>query len=214
MSLGDVLLRPEDTSLLHAPNWLNDICLSFFIEHLLILYERIMARVLLISPSVSFFLAQSQSQADADGILQTLDVGSKELVLFAVNDHTSIHTIGGNHWTLLVFVRQTLTFRHYDSSPGRSSRNASARLVRQVQNSLAPGLECTLTQVDLMPQQENGWDCGAYVLKMMELICEWYAAAGSTFDLESHDEELGNLLSSQSIAEFRCHMLDLVEQYR
>jgi sentrin-specific protease 8 len=214
VSLGDVLLRPADIALIHAPSWLNDNLLSFFIEHAQFFFEPIMANVLLVSPSVSFLLAQSPCQSDNHAIVEMLNVGSKDWVLFAINDHTSVHAIGGTHWSLLVYVKQTGSFRHYDSSPGRRSRIASARLIRQISSSMAPGIDCTLTHVDLMPQQSNGYDCGVYVLKLMELICQWISAEGSDFDLEAHDEELQDLLTEESIACFRHHLLDLVEQYR
>ena len=221
VSLGDVFLRPTEILLIHAPNWLPDTVIAFWVEHAtLIKYKPIMQNVVLLPPSICFLLAQSQPDQVPD-ILKSLHIQGKDYILFPTNDHSSITTAGGSHWSLLVFERKSGKFRHYDSSQGRSSRLAATRLFRQVHETLAPGIATSLSQVDLMPQQENGYDCGIYVLKMMDLICEWCWLEAKTDSeeegdsiLERHDDELASVLTRDSIMEFRDQLLDIVNSFR
>ena len=104
-----------------------------------------------------------------------VQVQTKSVVLFAVNDNPDVEAAGGgSHWSLLVYFCHACIFRHYDSSTGRASRTAAARLHRAVRDVLAPGgIECPLQHVQAMPQQENGYDCGIYVLAMTDALCDW-----------------------------------------
>lgn len=92
-----------------------------------------------------------------------------------MNDNPDVEAAGGgSHWSLLVYFCHACIFRHYDSSTGRASRTAAARLHRAVRDVLAPGgTPCPLQHVQAMPQQENGYDCGIYVLAMTDALCDW-----------------------------------------
>lgn len=61
--------------------------------------------------------------------------------------------------------------RHYDSQSTRGSRAAAAKLHRSVQPALCVGGHCPLVHVESMPQQQNGYDCGVYVLMVTDAMC-------------------------------------------
>eukprot|EP00955_Chlamydomonas_euryale_P111693 366083-Chlamydomonas_euryale.AAC.19 len=113
-------------------------------------------------------------------VLEPLAVRQKELVMFAVNDNTDVEAAGGgSHWTLLLYSRSASSFRHYDSQSNRSSRAAATKLYRAVHKALAAGRDCPLVHVEEMPQQQNGYDCGVYVLMVTDSLCSSAARSWS-----------------------------------
>ncbi|GAX78689.1 hypothetical protein CEUSTIGMA_g6127.t1 [Chlamydomonas eustigma] len=236
LSFGDVVLRQSDLWLLQGPHWLNDQIIAFFFEYVAQNKFRLISDVILLLPGAISFLLANCGPTEAGLILEPLQVSSKSVILFAVNDNTDLEAAGGgSHWSLLVYYSGADTFRHYDSAPGRGSRSAATRLHRVVQKVLAPaGQECPLVHVSEMPQQENGHDCGVYVMAMADAICahsqqmlQGAREAGSSgqshnlfwsqADIEAWERKLGSWLTSHLVAEFRTQVLDLVsdfEKYR
>lgn len=236
LSFGDVVLRQSDVWLLQGPHWLNDQIIAFFFEYMAQNKFKLISGITVFLPGAISFLLANCGPSEAGLILEPLEVNSKSLVLFAVNDNTDLEAAGGgSHWSLLVYFGGVDTFRHYDSSPGRGSRSAATRLHRAVQNVLVPtGQECPLVHVSDMPHQENGYDCGVYVMAMADAICartqrmlQGSREAGSSghgrngfwshSDIESWERGLSSWLTSQLVAEFRAQVLDLVsdfEKYR
>lgn len=74
---------------------------------------------------------------DAKQQAEALNLASKALILFAVNDNPFAEEAnGGTHWTLLAYLRSDRTFSHYDS--GHSGSNDAA--ARGIAAKLAPVL--------------------------------------------------------------------------
>ncbi|XP_070558412.1 sentrin-specific protease 8-like isoform X2 [Ptychodera flava] len=126
LSFHDSLLRLSDLRLLEGPRWLNDKIIGFAFEYL----EReqfcdFSDDVCFISPEVTQFIKLSPA-SDLGIFLEPLNLHNKKFIFLAVNDNESCDSVGGSHWSLLVFDRNKGQFGHYDSAGHGNSRIASS----------------------------------------------------------------------------------------
>lgn len=156
-------------------SWLDDASISAVFARLLKPSVRPSPHpILLLEPSVTFWLALSDR--DADGVQEAVrgfELESRQIVLCPVNDSRhGLQEDGGTHWSLLVGVARPtgpraegFDFMHYDSA------QTSRRSLRQAQRVVAQlGGEPAEVRAGPCAQQENDFDCGVYVLMFSEII--------------------------------------------
>eukprot|EP00271_Cylindrocystis_brebissonii_P004213 TRINITY_DN15818_c0_g1_i1.p1 TRINITY_DN15818_c0_g1~~TRINITY_DN15818_c0_g1_i1.p1 ORF type:complete len:231 (+),score=31.96 TRINITY_DN15818_c0_g1_i1:191-883(+) len=178
LSYGDVLLRSRDVDLLIEPHWLNDNLIEFYFEYLSTnLSERKSTEggdgdeVLLIGPSVSFWLLHCGGGGSLAAAVSPLHLTKRKLVLIAVNNNPSVETAeGGSHWSLLCYFRLTNSFHHYDSGGG-----GNWEVALSLANALGPHMGRTSSDklnifAEETPTQTNGYDCGVFLLAIAEVF--------------------------------------------
>ncbi|PNG99960.1 NEDD8-specific protease 1, partial [Tetrabaena socialis] len=178
-------------------------------------------------------------------VLAPLQPAGRGLVLLPVNDNPDAgQAAGGSHWSLLVFHRPSNTLRHYDSSAGCNTRPA-----RQLASAIGPALAGgsgqaaaagpdpalgpapalpRYVEVAGVPQQSNGYDCGAYVLALADAVCEWWqeqhqtqrqqlealgegrAAAAAAEGWERRERALRGWLTPACVAGVRSEVLRII----
>ena len=90
-------------------------------------------------------------------LIRDLDLENSEYILFPVNDNENINNDDGNHWSLLVYGKNTNKFYHYDSA-GRSNEEHA----RKVVTSLAKANKGFKEEMETKSatQQGDGHSCG------------------------------------------------------
>lgn len=130
--------------------------------------------VLLLDPATAFWFTMAESTEELEEAKKALRLHDRQLVLCPVNDsRDGGRTDGGSHWSLLVCWSHErgadLRFRYYDSSSnavvGKSLFQAETLAIRLA------GQPVQVTLGDCA-QQENGFDCGVYVLLFSEIIVD------------------------------------------
>lgn len=180
LSFGDVLLRQGDLDILSGPFWLNDRIIEFYLQYLQSKATPL-ERVMLVGPSVTFWLAKCPGIDDARSTLASLQFGKKEVVLFVINDNEQVETKeGGSHWSLLLYQRSTSSFHHFDSL-GKSNWRPAKALVHKLQ----PVTGTSTINMEPTPQQVNGYDCGMYVLAIANVIWDTLVVKGHVENLPS-----------------------------
>lgn len=104
--------------------------------------------------------------------------------------------------SLLVYFQETNSFHHYDS---HSSFNTSA--ARSLAQNVEPFLHCKSGQnpcfmEDRCPQQQNGYDCGVYVVCVTEQLCNNF--------MNNSKMSLDDNLTPEDIRKKRKSLKDLV----
>ncbi|CAI5980563.1 unnamed protein product [Closterium sp. NIES-64] len=133
--------------------------------------------VLLVGPSVSFWLNICPSDDDVTETMAPLGVENKELIALAVNDNNDPTLAeAGSHWSLLLFIRSRRLFLHFDSA-GSHNLEAAKGLAEKLQALLGVTVTDDTFQSASTPQQLNGYDCGVYVLAIAKALCETASAA-------------------------------------
>jgi len=204
LDFHDSLLRQSDLDLLNGPHWLNDNHIAFYFEYLeRVAYENSSKDVAFVSPSVAQLMKNSQPE-EIVFFCEPLHLDTKQFVFFPVNDSESPDTPGGSHWSLLAYHRAKNVYLHFDSSEGNTNNKPATKLLRNVapfivKNESFP----TLTEGEC-DKQQNGYDCGVYVLCNVERLCEMWIGKG----------KYGNSTSHTDAVKKRTDMIQLIRALR
>jgi sentrin-specific protease 8 len=198
----DFVLTRMDLDILEGPCYLNDNIIGFYFSYLTSFFNS--EDILLIPPSVSYWLANSEDKESARACSEALKLPEKKLVVFAVNDNDDLSGgESGNHWSVMVYGRNINAFVHHDSMEGvnnldamklyeavkgfmgtavsSSSKSSKSRNKKKKNKGAAtesigaPSAEIGFLEFPT-PQQSNGYDCGLYVMAIARTICQWYTS--------------------------------------
>nr|XP_043629404.1 NEDD8-specific protease 1 [Erigeron canadensis] len=210
LSYNDVVLRESDLGILSGPHYLNDRIIEFYFSYFSTSYPS--EHILLVPPSIAFWTMNCPDIDSLKDFLQPLNLPSKKLIIFPINDNDDVTVAeGGSHWSLLVFEKTANLFVHHDSLGGLNKKHAKhlyKTLVSFMGDSETNYMECSGT-----PQQVNGYDCGLYVLAIAKEICCW-------FDSNAHRNEdlwfscIKELVTPSAASRMRSEILELIKNLR
>lgn len=134
-----------------------------------------------------------------------LKPSEKRLIFIPICDLDDVtgEVAGGSHWALVVYNRDTETFNYYDSS-GEYNRWSAIKTVAKIAHFIDKKYPYNHQRlVDLktvaVPQQQNGFDCGVYLLAFADAIAS----------RDGRHESLQDITPS-SIKKLRSHILALI----
>ncbi|KAL1930671.1 hypothetical protein VTP01DRAFT_10833 [Rhizomucor pusillus] len=165
----DVMIRQHDFDTLADNVWLNDTIIEFHMEYL----ERIActsnAHILLLRPGIVQLILHLQDPTYlASALPPHLD--RYRYIFIPVNDSQPQAGYSGSHWSLLVFCRPNLTFYYYDTLHGTNQHVARLTAGRMVP--LLRLTRQTIFKPVPTPQQDNGADCGVYVIAITDNLVQ------------------------------------------
>lgn len=172
LSYHDSLLRSSDVNRLKGPHWINDAVIGFYYEYLTQKCQTDgEARLLFVSPPLTQLLRFTDSRT-YDAFLDAVDAKGHDFVFFPLNDCDSRVDASGTHWTLLVYSRASEACYHYDSIQGAARMVAYDFAKNLIKYFVGADISTTDKRYREMccPQQDNGYDCGLYVICLTELI--------------------------------------------
>ncbi|EAL67999.1 sentrin-specific protease 8 [Dictyostelium discoideum AX4] len=177
VSYNDSAIYQSDINILKSNQWLNDSIISFYLEWLKDGGEdnknKIPNQVLLLSPSVVFCCSFVESEQEIQLMFeQPLSLKTKEVIFFPLTNNRDPNVIGGGtHWSLLIFIKSLNKFIYYDSINSFNSSDAIFIISKFKFLLSSPPPKTNLKEFLInqkTPQQQNGYDCGLYVLSIIE----------------------------------------------
>ncbi|KAH0564399.1 hypothetical protein KQX54_011883 [Cotesia glomerata] len=165
LSYHDSLLRNSDVFLLKDSHWLNDAIIGFYFEYLEQTLESNdnSKNIKLFSPEVTQLLKMT----DQEFPFISTDM---DYIFFPLNDCKKSDAAGGSHWSLLVYSKAEKTCFHFDSAHGNNNTEARSFGLKISKQLL--GDETASFKNVQCPQQDNGYDCGIFVLCFTDAILE------------------------------------------
>ncbi|CAA7393190.1 unnamed protein product [Spirodela intermedia] len=210
LSFGDVVLRASDLEILRGPHYINDRIIEFCFKDIA---NDLPNDILLVPPSISFWIANCIGHESLKDAVGPLDLPSKKLVIFTINDNDDVAMAeGGQHWSLLVYDRAKDMFVHHDSMLGMNRPHAE-QLYRRVKRFVDP----TASFVEgSTPKQENGYDCGLYVVVIAGVIVRWHLqhAAASSDDEGYWISSVRSQVDGSTVNGMRKQILSRINQLR
>lgn len=204
LSYGDVVLWSSDVQLLRGHFFLNDRLIEFFFAQLAVPHH-----LLLLSPAISFWISHCPDTLTLSPMVEPLRLLERQVVMFAVNDNEDVGMVsGGSHWSLLVYIRELNKFEHYDSMGGSNAKHAK-QLASVMRHFLGPDAQTAEYEEPWAPQQENGYDCGLYVMALAEVFCQAYASGGSVCSAECR-ALMREKVTPFAVSEMRGRVLSLI----
>ncbi|XP_035828480.1 sentrin-specific protease 8 [Aplysia californica] len=202
LSFGDSLLRKSDLNLLNEPNWINDKIIAFCFEY----YEHEQFnhsadKMALISPAVAQLMRfASGKEGMKEGMSERRKID--ERLVPARRDTNDLYCVD----VCFSFLKQRLSVVGVGSGENScfvSERLTDIFLCRFL--SLAPRGKLKFVEMDC-PQQQNGYDCGMYVIAMTEHLirelCECFGVS------------LPEMVNADTVQRLRGQILSLVEKLR
>nr|GEY27567.1 NEDD8-specific protease 1 [Tanacetum cinerariifolium] len=126
LSYNDCVLRQSDLAILNSPSYLNDRIIEFYFSYLSSCHPS--EHILLVPPSIAYWTMNCPDTDSLKEFLQPLNLPSKKLIIFPVNDNDDVAAAGGgSHWSLLAYEKTTNVFVHHDSL-GSSNQYDAKRL--------------------------------------------------------------------------------------
>ncbi|XP_056682343.1 NEDD8-specific protease 1 isoform X1 [Spinacia oleracea] len=176
LSYSDVVLRRSDLDILSGPHFLNDRIIEFYLSYISSCYPS--DNILLVPPSIAFWLQNCSDEESYKAFVEPLNLAAKDLVIFPVNNNDDVTKAeAGSHWSLLVFYRTSNMFVHHDSCRGLNlacSQKLYTSVVKFVGNLDS---DVKFMEDHSSPQQQNGYDCGLFVIVIATVICSWYTSS-------------------------------------
>ncbi|CAN1127985.1 NEDD8-specific protease 1 [Linum perenne] len=175
LSYNDCVLRQSDLLILSGPRFLNDRIIEFYFSHLSSSTAAASSQdVLFVPPVMAFWISNCPDSDTLKEVTQPLNLPDRQLVLFPVNDNENVEVAeGGFHWSLLAYHRGSNLFVHHDSFGGMNKRPAR-QLYRAVAGLMGTAAEAKYMEAVDSPCQENGYDCGLFVVAIARAISGWY----------------------------------------
>lgn len=160
LNYHDSLLLKSDFELLNENEWLNDRLIGFLYEY----FEREAFKELkiaqFVNPSTVQYLKLCDSLDEARVcFLDPLEINTREVVFFPLNNNIQTDKAGGSHWSLMVLFRSNRSLVHFDSI---GSNENEARMFYNKYKSYF-GIE-NFTIDSSFPKQKNSSDCGVFLL--------------------------------------------------
>lgn len=205
LSYYDAIIRKSDYKLLNTKDWINDQLIEFWLEYITNdLFKEYKEKFLCLSPSLSHLIKLTSNLEMVKSLLETLDIADKELLLIPINDHKSFETVGGTHWTLLVFVKCLQTFQHYDSA-NSANINDACLLARKLQKIYYPNIHFNMESV-CCHSQENAYNCGIHLICNVKAICIKY--------LKNDSREITDIVPVKTINSFRQELINIIDSLK
>jgi Ulp1 family protease len=163
--------KRRDLILFQPGNWLNDACINYCLRRL---EEKILdPSILFLDPAVvSFLRIQCVDDDEYAELAVGTDILQKTWVFIPLNDSDSFsHT--SSHWSLLLLHVSSGKLYHFDSS-GRHNQRAAESTCAKIYKLLGRVREHPNIPIMHLilntPKQNNGNDCGVYVVLQLEAI--------------------------------------------
>lgn len=206
LNYDDAVLYESDMTLYRPPEWLNDACIHFGFKYI----GKDTAEVLLMDPAVySFMILQCQDDEDFDGLKEALKLEGRRLILIPINDAANFEVINrGTHWSLLGYRPFDDTFEHYDSMPSSNHSWIAAPIAAdKFKRTLLGEYTDAKTWLPLpkiaIPEQTNGYDCGAHVLAVAHTLAT---------NLDAPDrEKLLEVVTPDFVRTFRQNIFNMAQ---
>ncbi|GMF28133.1 unnamed protein product [Phytophthora fragariaefolia] len=208
LNYHDVQLYEADVALFPTRQWLNDNAVNFYLQFLT---QTAASRdVLLMDPAVaSCLLHQCEDDDELRDLARGVELAQRRLCLIPVTDNDALGA-GSSHWSLLRYAAGE--FQHFDSSAGHN-RRAARRVAKAFERLLAvagrldgKGAADRVQEAPDAPQQQNGYDCGMYVLVLAEYFCRQHASgAAETATLQEY-------ATPERVTELRLQMPKLIAE--
>jgi sentrin-specific protease 8 len=207
----DCQVYDYDLETLRPGEWLNDTIIEFCFEYFEQDIFKQQQRFLFLRPAIVFLMMHTK---DRSGLESALPIGLQEndIIFLPINDSDGIDS--GTHWSLLIYWKKGNSFYHYDSigcSNDMMARYCKDRIAELVGSSMT----ATFVPIDT-PQQQNGYDCGVYVIAIAKLIASRLVQRGfDVVDKEANDsifQITSNSITDQFILETRKKFFTLISQ--
>jgi sentrin-specific protease 8 len=155
----------ENITCLNGNHYLNDSIITYYYLYLEQLLPQLQ-QLKLINPTLGYMIGKLSRDIVIDHIDIT-ELQEKEYIYIPINDNIDFCNPGGSHWSLLVYHKKENTYHYYDSY-GKANLEPALTTAKKFHDYVFDtDYKFVIEQT---PQQQNGYDCGVYLLGITECL--------------------------------------------
>ena len=164
-------ITEKDIKTLENGQWICDEIISLYLAFMREDENTKDAKILFVNPSATYILKECADKKTMIDLKQDLRINEMEWVFYPINDNKNSDSVGGTHWSLLLFCKKENKYYHYDPIEGKNKDHAKELILNTLDlNNFKLGALPEYRQVKC-PKQENSYDCGPYImLYIRELV--------------------------------------------
>ena len=170
----DCQLYNHDLESLRNQKWITDSIIEYHCE---LLENELFpnSTFAFVKPALVFLISSSSlSPLELSSMLGPV-LNNKSVIFLPIND--GVEGASGSHWSLLIFSRPENTFFYYDSMGTSGIEWVARKNLKRIMGALQiqDGVNFKVMET---PQQQNGYDCGAFVLRLTLYFAQKLQARG------------------------------------
>ena len=166
----------EDMESLKDEKLITDQAMTYATARCLGKYEPVIEKegIIILQPNVSYMLQKAQIPETIEDIRRGLKTKEKKWEIYLINNREDPYKGSeGSHWSIAVYNKRDGKFLHYDTIKGLNEAKAKCTMLNALSlESFNIGGELPRYVDAKCIQQENGFDCGAYVILHLPRIIE------------------------------------------
>ena len=157
-------ITAKDIKTLENEQWVCDEIISLFLAFMREDQNMKDAKILLVNPSATYILKECADKKIVNDLKQDLKINEMEWVFYPINNNKKSDSVGGTHWSLLLFCKKENRYYHYDPIEGKNKDHAKELILNTLElNNFRLGALPEYRQAKC-PKQENSYDCGPYIM--------------------------------------------------
>merc|ERR1711915_1093454 len=198
LTFEDGMLRKEDVNSLNDGKCLTDATISFAFAQIEKEKKKELEEnnIKLVRPEVAMVL----KRGDKSQVLETkraMRQNGEKIFMTPINDSTNLDKYGsGEHYSVLFIDTTSKVFMHLDSIEGKNTAHAKEMAISMLDEDSFDEkgkLEWTFTEDTTCGKQDNGFDCGVYVIHNVKAAIENICHAKKFERNNPTTEEITNL---------------------
>ena len=184
----------SDYNTLGAGKWLNDTIIGFGYDILAhkVFKDAAKSSLLFVHPTTVNVIKFENDEEDLIPLIVDAGIQSHDFIFFPINNSQSMFSVGGSHWALLIYQRHNNAFYYLDSA-GVYNLTYAQKFANKIYPYIQPkkqsndsdeneAKEANIDYVNVLknftkiqvPQQQNGYDCGLYVVEFSQFVAQFY----------------------------------------
>ena len=197
-------ITSEDINTLDNGKWVSDEIIAIFLAFMREDPTMNANKILLVNPTTSFLLKECENKKVVHDLKNELQINEMEWVFYPINNNEKTDSVGGTHWSLLMFCKKENKYYHYDPIEGMNKDHAKKLVINIIDmcNFGAKGLP-DYKEIKC-PQQDNTFDCGPFVMLYIQKLTNYLISGKEPNIYKVHRDEATKLREQlQEIIHFR-----------
>ncbi|CAL4237367.1 unnamed protein product, partial [Meganyctiphanes norvegica] len=89
-------------------------------------------KILLVNPSSTFLLKECEDKKVVHDAKLDLKINEMEWVFYPINNNKKTDSVGGTHWSLLLYCKKDNTFYHFDPIEDKNTDHAKKLVINTI----------------------------------------------------------------------------------
>ena len=197
-------ITSSDISTLDNGQWVCDEIIALFLAFMREDRSMKEKKILLVNPSTAFILKECEDKKLVQELKSELKINEMEWVFYPVNNNKKANSVGGTHWSLLMYCRKENLYYHYDPIEGTNIEHAKKIVLNTLDMNHFGRKGLPEYKEIKCPQQENTYDCGPYIMMYIQKLTDNIISDRALYSYHINKNE---------VTKFREQLQDVI-QYR